>query len=72
MVSRSSYKSKYNELANITYKAIRLRSLIQKLKFEKQTLTTIWFDNQSLIKLSKNQIFYDKTKHFENDLYFVR
>jgi hypothetical protein len=30
------------------------------------------FDNQSAIKLSKNLVFQDKSKHFEKDWHFCR
>ncbi len=35
-------------------------------------LTTIMCDNQSAIKLSKNLVFHDKTKHFEIDWHIIR
>jgi len=35
-------------------------------------LTIIMCHNESAIKLSKNLIFHDKTKHFEIDWHFVQ
>jgi hypothetical protein len=35
-------------------------------------LTTIMCHNQSTIKLSKNPVFHDKTKHFEIDWHFIQ
>lgn len=40
--------------------------------FVDNKLTTILYNNQSKIKLSKNLIFHDKTKYFKIDLYFTR
>ncbi len=33
---------------------------------------TIMYDNQNAIKLSKNLVFHDKTKHFETNWHFIR
>ena len=33
---------------------------------------SLWCDNQSSIKISKNLVFHDKTKHLEVDWHFSR
>jgi hypothetical protein len=51
-------------LAKCTCEAIWLRRLIRELGFAKNHPTTLWCDNQSSIKIEKNPVFHDKTKHF--------
>jgi hypothetical protein len=70
--ARSTYESKYRALSRGTCEAIWLRRLIQELGFGNGQPTTIWCDNQSNIKICKNPVFYDKTKHFEVDWLFTR
>ncbi|PON96498.1 LOW QUALITY PROTEIN: hypothetical protein TorRG33x02_077710 [Trema orientale] len=32
----------------------------------------IWYDNQGAAALATNLVFYQRTKHIEIDIYFVR
>lgn len=65
-------KSKYQALARYTYKAIWLKQLADKLKLWEKKAMTIWYNNQSSIKIVKNSIFHDITKHFEIDWHFTQ
>jgi hypothetical protein len=70
--SRSSCESEYRALAKCTCEAIWLRRLTRELGFWDGQATTLWCDNQSAIKLTRNPLFHDKTKHFETDWHFTR
>lgn len=70
--SRSSSESKYHALAKCTCEAVWLRRLAGELGFLDNQPTTLWCDNQSAIKLTRNPVFHDKTKHFETDWHFAR
>ena len=72
VTSRSSCESKYRALAKTTCEAIWLRRLLIELGFHDREPTTIWCDNQSSIKIAKNPMFHDRTKHFEIYLHFTR
>ena len=70
--SRSSCESEYRALAKCTCKAIWLNRLAKELGFYSSQPITLWGDNQSCIKIAKNLVFHDRTKHFEVDWHFTR
>ncbi len=45
---------------------------MHELGLDMNAFTIIMCHNESAIKLSKNSIFHDKTKHFEIDWHFVQ
>ena len=71
-VALSSTESEYRALVEATKEAIWIKDLLIELGFLEQNSTTIFCDNQSSIKISKNPIYHSKTKHFEIHLHFVR
>jgi hypothetical protein len=70
--ARSSWESEYRALSRCTCEAIWLRRLVRELGFGNDQPTPLWCDNQSSIKIAKNPVFHDKTKHFEIDWHFTR
>jgi hypothetical protein len=70
--ARSSCESEYRALSRCTCEAIWLRRLVKELGFGDSQPTTLWCNNQSSIKITKNHVFNDKTKHFEIDWHFIR
>lgn len=40
-------------------------TLLKELQVEKKLPTTLYYDNQTAIHISKNTIFHEKTKHIE-------
>ena len=61
-----------NSLVEATKEAIHLRDLLQDLNVEVQKPIEIFVDNQACIALSKQSIYYGKTKHFALKLHFIR
>ena len=49
-----------------------LRKLLVDLFGEKLEPTVIHFDNQSYMKLSKNPLFHDRSKHIEMKYHFIK
>ena len=70
--SRSSCESEYRALAKCMCEAIWLNRLAKELGFCPSQPITLWCDNQSCIKIAKNPVFHDRTKHFEVDWHFTR
>jgi hypothetical protein len=48
-----------------------IHQLLHELGLDMNAPTTIMCDNQITIKLSKNLVFHDKTKHFETYWHFI-
>lgn len=70
--SRSSCESEYRALAKCSCEAVWLRRLLAELRILEDKPTTIYCDNQSIIKLSYNPVSHEKSKHFEIDYHFTR
>jgi hypothetical protein len=71
-VALSSCESEYRALVEVSKEAIWIQNLYKELSFLKEEPTTIYCDNQSSIKISKNPQYHSKSKHFEIHLHFVR
>ena len=52
--------------------AIWLRKLLLNLLKNRMELTEVMCDNQSCIKLSKNPVFHDQSKHIDIRCHFIR
>jgi hypothetical protein len=52
--------------------AIWLHKLLFGLFFHELRPTVIHYDNQSCIKLSKNLVFHDRSKHIDIKYQFIR
>ena len=70
-VALSTTKAKYTAAADTIKEAIWLRGMVTDLGFE-QKQVIVHCDSQSAICLSRNQIHYEKTKHIDIKLHFVR
>ena len=47
-------------------------SLSSKFGFQDQHLTSLWCDNQSAIKLAKDPVQHQRSKHIELHMHFIR
>ena len=52
-------------------KSIWLKGLVGDLGLQ-QVLTIVYFNSLSAIHLTKNQMFYEKTKHVDVRMHFIR
>jgi len=64
-VALSSAEAEYMEASLAACESIWLRKLLMGLFGEELDATVIHYDNQSYIKLSKNLVFNDRSKHIE-------
>ena len=51
--------------------AIQLKGLVGDLGLQ-QELTFVYYDSQSVIHLTRNQMYHEKTKHIDVIIYFIR
>jgi hypothetical protein len=70
--ARSSCESEYRALSNCTSEAIWLRRLMSEIGFGSSVPTILKCDNQSAIRIARNPVFHDRTKHFQVDWHFSR
>jgi hypothetical protein len=49
-----------------------LRKILEELQFKQIGCTTIFCDNSSTIKLSKNPVLHGRSKHIDVKFYFLR
>jgi hypothetical protein len=64
-VALSTVKVEYIALCVAVHEAVWLRNLLTNLFGNEMDSTGIHCDNQSCVKLSKNLVFADKSKHIE-------
>uniref|UniRef100_A0A803P2C3 Reverse transcriptase Ty1/copia-type domain-containing protein n=1 Tax=Cannabis sativa TaxID=3483 RepID=A0A803P2C3_CANSA len=72
VVSRSSTKSEYRALTQISAEIIWLESLLQEMQFTPPSIPVIWCNNTSASALASNPVYHARTKHIELDIHFVR
>lgn len=61
----STSKVEYIVTILATYQAILLRRFLKDLYQEQKKVTEIFYDNKSIIAMTKNSIVHRKTKHIE-------
>jgi hypothetical protein len=71
-VSRSSAEAEYRAVANGVAEATWLCQLLHELQASPSRCTLVYCDNISIVYLYTNPIQYQRTKHVEIDLHFVR
>ena len=72
VVSRSSAEAEYQNVANGVAEACWLRQLLQELHALLTKSTLVYCDNVNAVYLTTNPIQYQRMKHVEIDLHFVR
>nr|GEU45182.1 NBS-containing resistance-like protein [Tanacetum cinerariifolium] len=71
-ISRSSAEAKYRGVANAVAETCWLRNLLCELHTPLSTATLVYCDNVSAVYLFSNPVQYQRTKHIEIDVHFVR
>ena len=71
-IAQSTTEAEYIAASDAYKKAVWLRKLLSDLFEGKLDSTIIDCDNQSCIKLSKNPVFHDRSKHIEMRYHFIR
>jgi len=71
VVALSTIEVEYIALTEAIKEALWLRGIARELKRQDHVIT-VHCDNQSVIHLSKNQIYHERTKHVDVKLHFMR
>jgi hypothetical protein len=71
-VTLSSVEEEYFVATSTTCEAVWMRRMLKYSLQEQQEPTTIFYDKNSTIMLSKNHVFHKKTKHIDTRYHFIR
>jgi hypothetical protein len=71
-IAQSTTKVEYIVASGDRKEAVWLRKLVFGLFGEKLKTTVVHYDNQSCIKLTKNSIFHDMSKHIDMMYHYIR
>ena len=71
-VAQSTAEADYVRAYSASCKVVWLRKLLSNLFDLQLDATCIHCDNQSCVKLSKNLVFHDKSKHIEIKYHYIR
>jgi len=72
IVTLSSTEAEFVAATACACQAIWLKRILKELHFKQKGATTIYCDNNSTIKLSKNPVFHGRSKHIDVKKYFMR
>ena len=70
-ITLSTTEAEYMAAAKVVKEAIWLRSLVGNLGLE-QDITVIYWDSQSAVHLTKNNMYHEITKHINIRYHFIR
>lgn len=71
IVTLSTIEAEYVTTTSCAYQAIWLRKILEELHFKQERPTSIFCDNSSVIKLSKNHIIHGRNKHIDMKYHFL-
>jgi len=69
---QASTKSEYRAMSQACSEILCLHGLLAELGFRQYTPTPFYADNTSVIHITANLIFHERTKHIEVDCHFIR
>ncbi|KAL0366839.1 UNVERIFIED_CONTAM: Retrovirus-related Pol polyprotein from transposon RE1 [Sesamum radiatum] len=68
----SSKEAEFIVTTTCACQAIWFRKILEELKFKQSKATTVFCDNNSAIKLSRNSVLHGRSKHIDVKFYFLR
>ena len=71
-LSLSSAKVKYGAVRQVVGELVCLERLLDKLMVQNSLPIRVFCDIQVAVRIAKNLIFHERTKHIEMDCHFVR
>ena len=72
IVTLSTTEAEFVAAASCACQAIWLRRILEEIQFKQQGATSIYCDNSSTIKLSRNPVLYGRSKHIDVKYHFLR
>ncbi|KAL5816220.1 hypothetical protein ACOSQ3_024598 [Xanthoceras sorbifolium] len=72
VVSRSSAEAEFRAMAHGICEGVWLKRVLAELKMPIEGAMRLFCDNQSTIRIAKNPVHHDRTKHVEIDRHFIK
>jgi hypothetical protein len=70
-IALSSVEAEYRAVVNASQEALWLRQILSEFGFQHQHLTSPWCENPSDIKLAKDPVQHQCSKHIELHMHFI-
>jgi hypothetical protein len=71
-IAQSIVEAEYIATSDASKESIWLRKMVSRLFGDKIKMTMVHCDNQSCIKLTKNLVFHDRSKHIDMRYQYIR
>jgi hypothetical protein len=71
-VALSSTEAEYKAIVSTSCEAMWLRRILVDLQLDQTTPTSLFCDNQSVLKMVKNPVYHARTKHIEVHHHYIR
>eukprot|EP00253_Pinus_taeda_P022312 PITA_22312 len=71
-VSLSSTEAEYQGVVKASCEAVWLRRMLADMHASQTCPTSLFCDNQGVLKLAKNPVFHERTKHVETHCHYIR
>ncbi|KAL0462898.1 UNVERIFIED_CONTAM: Retrovirus-related Pol polyprotein from transposon TNT 1-94, partial [Sesamum latifolium] len=71
-IALSSSEDEYMVVSLVVCQAIRLRRILGDMKQHQKKATTIFYDNQSTISMTKNPFHHNRTRHIDTRHHYIR
>jgi hypothetical protein len=71
-IAQSTTEVEYIAASDASKEAVWLRKLVYGLFGDKLETTMVHYDNRSCIKLPKNLVFHDRSKHIDMKYHYIR
>jgi hypothetical protein len=65
-------EAEYRALSDATRETVWISTLLEDLGMANPSSITIFYDNESCIKLASDPVFHSKTKHIRTHYHFTR
>ena len=72
IVSLSTTEAEFIAATSCACQAVWMRIILEKLSHTQGNCTTVFCDNSSTIKLSKNLVMHGRSKHIDVRFHFLR
>ena len=72
IVSLSSTEVKYRETVKAGHEVVWLHRMLADMQMSPIGQTTMFVDNEGVIKLARNPVFHERTKHVDVHCHYIR